>query len=48
MGKPEEWKRTEPKKIAVEVVKEPARVEEKGKRTSLLDLLGFKMIRERH
>mgnify|MGYP001617477966 FL=1 len=47
MGKPEEWKRKEePVRIPVEV--KPAKAEEKGRRTSLLELLGFKMVREAH
>ena len=47
MGKPEEWKRKEePKRVPVEV--KPAKAEEKGRRTSLLELLGFRMVREAH
>ncbi len=47
MGKPEEWKRKEePVRIPVEV--KPAKAEGKGRRTSLLELLGFKMVREAH
>lgn len=47
MGKPEEWKKEEPKKVPVEV-QEPVKTEERRRRVSLLELLGFKMIREAH
>jgi len=47
MGKPEEWKKEEPEKIPVEIVEE-AKPEERGGKTSLLELLGYKIIRERH
>ena len=47
MGKPEEWKKkVEPQRVPVEV--KPAKAEEKGRRTSLLELLGFRMVREAH
>jgi len=47
MGKPEEWKKEEPNRVPVEV-QEPVKTEERRKRASLLELLGFKMIREAH
>lgn len=48
MGKPEEWKE-EPKKVPIKVeVKESVKTEEKGRKTSILELLGFRMIREAH
>lgn len=52
MGRQEEWKKNEEVKVPVEKIpvgiKEPVKAEEKRKRTSILDLLGFKMIREAH
>ncbi len=46
MGRQEEWKKEEPKQVPVEV-KGHVETEEK-KRISILELLGFKMIREAH
>lgn len=49
IGKPEDWKKPEePRKVPVEIAKEIKTDEEKPKRTSILDLLGFRMIREAH
>lgn len=47
MGKPEEWKKEEPKRASVEVVRQAVKTEEK-KRTSILEMLGFKLIKEAH
>ncbi len=48
MGKPEEWKKEEPKKVPIAVVKEPVKTGEGRKKTSILELLGFRMFREAH
>ncbi len=49
MGKPEEWKREEPKRVPIKIgVKESVKTEERVRRTSILELLGFKMVREAH
>lgn len=48
VGVPEGIKKEEPKKVPVEIVKEPVKTEEKRGKTSILELLGFRMIREAH